>query len=116
MALIGETEAKVAALVSERDALAVSVKEATAKAEATAAELDKVRGELAKAQGELRNPAIKAANIAETTSAPSGDAGGATQSKAQMDAEYNKIEGRDSRETAKLRAEFRKAHARELGL
>jgi hypothetical protein len=105
----------VAALVAERDKLTATIAEAAKAHAEMATELDAVRGELAKAQGELRNPAIKAANIVETTSAPSGDAGGAIKTKAQLEAAYSAIPG-DTLEGAAAREAFRTQHKDALGL
>lgn len=114
--LLAEAGAKVTALVAERDELAALVKQGVTLAAERAAMYDAVKGELAEAQGKLRNPAFAAASIKETASIPAGAEGGASSlTRAQADAAYAALPG-EGLALAKAQAEYRKAHAAELGI
>jgi len=106
--LVADHAAALAAIATERD---------TAKADATAkaAELDAVKGEVAKLTGQLRDPAFRAASITESQTVPAGAEGGQIKTRAQLNAEYDKIPS-DTIEGAKARAAFRETHKVALGL
>ena len=106
--LVADHAAALAAIATERD---------TAKADATtkAAELDASKGEVAKLTGQLRDPAFKVAQITESQTVPAGAEGGQIKTRAQLNADYDKIPG-DTVEGAKARAAFRETHKVALGL
>ena len=109
------------ALTSDNAALKAelaSVIEAHGKATAeAAAKITALESDLAKAKGLLRDPALAVVQAAvPSNTVPAGAEGGASiKTREQWNAEYNALPS-VTRADAQARAEFRQAHAKELGL
>ncbi len=103
-----------AALKAELAAVIETHGKATAEA---AAKVTALESDLAKAKGLLRDPALAVVQAAvPSTTVPAGAEGGASiKTREQWNAEYNALPS-VSRADAQARAEFRQAHAKELGL
>jgi hypothetical protein len=108
-------------LIAERDALkaelaAVIETHGKATAEA-AAKVTALESDLAKAKGLLRDPALAVVQAAvPSTTVPAGAEGGASiKTREQWNAEYDALPSK-TRADAQARAEFRQAHAKELGI
>jgi hypothetical protein len=102
-------KADLAKLAAEGNATLAAV---TAERDAAKALADKTAGELAEAQGKLRNPAH--AIVKESQTAAAGAEGGQTKTRAQLEAEYAALP--TDHAGAILRAEFRAKHKDALGL
>jgi FtsZ-binding cell division protein ZapB len=103
-----------AALKAELAAVIETHGKATAEA---AAKVTALESDLAKAKGLLRDPALAVVQAAvPSTTVPAGAEGGASiKTREQWNAEYDALPSK-TRADAQARAEFRQAHAKELGL